>query len=452
MKIEKIRNHKRIIVGGLITLGVITTLILTTSKAKYKNIQTMDLVNGTINYKPYDFKVMAMYKNDGSGDVEISEMPSSGYIINESKSYCTLDNTNKDTNATLKTIDGNHVIENLSKNDKCYLYFDKSTNLIATIKEGAKEEKTEFTGVATEADTGVYTAPDDYGTSYYFRGIEDKLNNWVEFAGFYWRIIRINGNGTIRMIYTGEASGAVSSNNKLGTTTQINNNAYQYNSSDYDNTFVGYMNNNERTTSYNKAHLNLYDSNAKKQVDSWYKTNIVDKGYGDKVDINTGFCNDRVIDNGTHNYTGDGYGTQTTSYAPLGRLYQNNNFRAVQTPTFHCSYIGRDFFTINNANIGNKKLTYPVGLITIDEAIFAGMFNGREVSSYYLETGQRFWTMSPHMGASDTCTVYIIGSNGQFGTWNGISKTYAGLRPVKNLKADTQFSGSGSESDPYKVI
>jgi len=116
MKLEKIKNHKKIVIGGLITLGFITTLILTTSKAKYKNVQTLDLVNGTINYKPYDFKVMAMYKNDGSGDVEINEMPSSGYIINESKSYCyTTDSNNHDSNAKLYTnSNGEHIFKNLA--------------------------------------------------------------------------------------------------------------------------------------------------------------------------------------------------------------------------------------------------------------------------------------------------------------------------------------------------
>ena len=221
-------------------VGVLITLLLITSSAKYKNIQSINLASGTINYKPYDFKIISMYKNDGSGDVEINKMPSTGYIINESKSYCTLNGTNKDTSAVLKTIDNHHVIENLSKNEKCYLYFDRGVNTsIGNIKH--RGEKITFTGIATSSDTGIYSAPDDYGTSYYFRGVEGNLNNWVRFGGFYWRIIRINGNGTVRMIYSGVANGNPSSTNKTGTTTQINGTNYVYNQTSNDNTYIGYM-------------------------------------------------------------------------------------------------------------------------------------------------------------------------------------------------------------------
>jgi hypothetical protein len=57
-----------------------------------------------------------------------------------------------------------------------------------------------FANVAT-TDEGMYAAPDDYGTSYYFRGAVS--NNWVKFAGIYWRIVRINGNNTVKLVYSG---------------------------------------------------------------------------------------------------------------------------------------------------------------------------------------------------------------------------------------------------------
>ncbi len=265
MKLEKIGNYKKIIIGGLIVVGVIAALILTTSKAKYKNIETMDLVNGTINYKPYDFKVIAMYKNDGDGDVEIDKMPLSGYAINESKSYCyTTNNDEHSTGIKLFTNDlGQHIIEGLNKNDKCYLYFYKEneSKIIDKIKGQSKGIKTSFSDIAKINDTGIYEAPDEFGKSYYFRGLEENLNNWVKFAGFYWRIIRINGNGTVRMIYQGEANGAVSSSNKTGTTTQIG--KTYYNSERSSNRFVGYMYGSSQDT-YNNTHSNDIDSNIKK--------------------------------------------------------------------------------------------------------------------------------------------------------------------------------------------
>ena len=353
-------------------VGVLITLLLITSSAKYKNIQSINLASGTINYKPYDFKIISMYKNDGSGDVEINKMPSTGYIINESKSYCTLNGTNKDTSAVLKTIDNHHVIENLSKNEKCYLYFDRGVNTsIGNIKH--RGEKITFTGIATSSDTGIYSAPDDYGTSYYFRGLEGSLNNWVNFAGFYWRILRINGNDTIRMIYQGVANGNPSSANKTGTTTQIGVTTYAYNGTENDNTYIGYMNNGSSTTSYSGAHQNITNSNAKATIDAWYKINIVDKGYGKYVDINTGFCNDRELSSGTFGYTGAGYGTQQTAYTSAGRLYNGSSgWKTTQTPTLQCTNKNRDLFTVSNSDVGNKKLVYPVGMITSDEVVFAG--------------------------------------------------------------------------------
>ncbi len=83
------------------------------------------------------------------------------------------------------------------------------------------------------SEVGLYAVEDDYGTSYIYRG--DVLNNNVYFAGFYWKIIRMNGDGSIRMIYSGTTPDAI------GSATSINNTTYQYNSHYPDPTYVGYM-------------------------------------------------------------------------------------------------------------------------------------------------------------------------------------------------------------------
>ena len=83
------------------------------------------------------------------------------------------------------------------------------------------------------SEQGLYAAPDDYGTSYIYRG--DVENNNVYFGGFYWKIIRMNGDGSIRMIYSGTTPDAT------GNATSINNRTYQYNTTYPDPTYVGYM-------------------------------------------------------------------------------------------------------------------------------------------------------------------------------------------------------------------
>ena len=83
------------------------------------------------------------------------------------------------------------------------------------------------------SEQGLYAVPDDYGTSYIYRG--DVENNNVYFGGFYWKIIRMNGDGSIRLIYNGTTPDATGNN------TSINNTTYQYNNKYYDPTYVGYM-------------------------------------------------------------------------------------------------------------------------------------------------------------------------------------------------------------------
>ena len=196
------------------------------------------------------------------------------------------------------------------------------------------------------------------------------------------------------MIYQGEANGAVSSSNKTGTATQIGTTAY--NSTSNDNTYVGYMNNGGSTNSYATAHQNLIDSTVKSAIDSWYKTNIIDKGHSDYVDTNTGFCNDREVSSGTMGYTGAGYETQQTAYSSWGRLSGTNAWKPIQTPSLQCANKERDLFTVSSASLGNKKLMYPVGIITSDETVFAGDIGGTNNNTYYLYTKQNYWTMSPH--------------------------------------------------------
>ena len=113
---------KKIIIVIIVIIGI--TLILKPSLAKYELVKSIKIAEGTINYKVPDFKIMAMYKNDGNSYKEIETMPTSGYAINTEKSYCTLDNINKIYNKMYTDEDGNHVIANLSKSSKCYLYFD----------------------------------------------------------------------------------------------------------------------------------------------------------------------------------------------------------------------------------------------------------------------------------------------------------------------------------------
>ena len=154
------------------------------------------------------------------------------------------------------TISAKYIDHIPSDYEKCVSkYGEGSVNcqIIAQVDKTGKcpvveEDGTVVVSSAESTDGYVCSAPDDYGTSYYFRG--NVENNWVKFANSYWRIIRINGDNTIRMIYAGDASVIDALENKE----EVLKNGYNDSSTDYtqigtsafnssyaDNTFVGYM-------------------------------------------------------------------------------------------------------------------------------------------------------------------------------------------------------------------
>ena len=284
------------------------------------------------------------------------------------------------------------------------------------------------------SDKGLYEGTDDYGTTYYYRG--KVSNNNVYFAGFYWQIVRINGDGSIRLIYNG------SEKNATGVNRSINNRAYQFNNSYNDPAYVGYMYGDPDATTFAEVHANTNDSTIKSVVDGWYKTNIADKGYIAYVSNAVGFCGDRTI------YSG-GNGIQTnkdTYFGAYGRFSKN----AAQ---FTCPEPYRDLYTVSDSNIGNKALTYSVGLITYDEMVFAGMTNKESNKLSWIYSEQYTWTMSPSYFSATRSTAYEWGedSSGLLIHWWGVRGSLD-TRPVINLKADVKISGGiGTVNEPFII-
>jgi len=447
MKIEKLRkSHKKeIMIGGLIGVGILSVLIFATTKAKYRTAESINIAKGTINYKPYDFKIMTMYEQENNGNYkEVNTMPTSGYIINESKSYCTLDNVNKDTNAILKTINGEHVIKNLTKSDKCYLYFDKIkvTNISELIASKTIAVRENFRTLTANTTGTMYASYDNDGITYYYAGAVD--DNWVKFANLYWRIVRINGDGTIRLIYNGAEPVQTGETTQIGTS--------KFNETNVDNAYVGYMYGTPESDTYEATHTNTNSSTIKTMVDNWYKTNIVDKGFSSKIDTNAGFCGDRTPSSSQS--TSDGKGgtsTITTYYGGYVRFFTGESWNMNPIPTFKCKN-SNDLYTISGASKGNKSLTYPVGLISADEVGYAGATGMVDNSNYYLYTNEGYWTMSPvWFNGGNYAHMFFVPSEGCLGNF-WLSFSGIGIRPVINLKADTTFSsGDGTSSNPYVV-
>ena len=275
-----------------------------------------------------------------------------------------------------------------------------------------------------KSDKGLYAAPDDYGTSYYYRGSVN--NNYVSFAGYSWRIIRINGDGSIRLIFNKNPEGNLS----IGTSS--------YNSQENKPLYVGYMYGNPEGTTLEETNKNLNDSTIKLFIDKWYLENL--NNYSDYI-ADSGFCNDRNI------YEGDGLSSSI-------KTRYNGDIRYTQTitPTFSCQNY-TDFFTVSNKK-GNQNLSYPIGMITIDEIMYAGSKHNTINRLYYLYNGQAYWTMTPMAFSSIYNSIFphTMSPEGIARGYATGSTTSINVRPVINLKADVEITGGiGTQNEPFVV-
>ena len=324
---------------------------------------------------------------------------------------------------------------------------------------GGKDSITElpdsaFESVTTASDKGMYKKVDDLGTSYYYRGAVN--NNWVKFGkegdkDIYWRIIRINGDGSIRMIYSGTTDpkneSSVTGSNGVymtGTGTQINATTYQFNGSYTKAEYVGYMYTN------GEQHGNSISSPIKTTLENWYAgTTLKDNDLiADQI-----FCNDRSASTSDVAYSSTNYTTLTSwnstrtqyYYGTRGRLYKS------KSPILTCP-TESDKFTSKKSSIGNKALEYPVGLITADEVAMAGGVYDSDNRSYYLYTNQNYWLGSPYSFYSSRSLAYefLVYFSGSLGD-SLVDSTAFGARPVVSLSSDAKLLGSGTYDDVYIV-
>ncbi len=368
-------------------------------------------------------------------------------------------------------------------------------------------------------------------TTYYFRGAVD--NNYVKLGELYFRIVRINEDGSVRLIYQGtnptlgSVNAVINSSNAIynewmgdaafvgymmGPPTTFVKFSTIYNSTAYDShptsstikvsktytfdeatgmytltdlvdgsytsqyagyytcmnntrlnstsgqttcqqmlqiqltgtsgsnyTFTGgYIYSSYFSTSYAEAVGNTISSQGKTAIDDWYKSNLLKYA---SLMADAGFCNDRTLS------SGKGYGHEATVYAAYNRL---SNAK----PQFTCANSSRDLFTTSSSTKGNKALTYPVGMITADEVMYAGGIWGAANSTYYLNINNIFATMTPNSSfqVATYPNAYMVGvsNNGYIG--QSTVQGSGGLRPVINLKSTTKITGGiGTASDPYVI-
>ena len=363
-----------------------------------------------------------------------------GYVVE--KVVC-----DNDASASWNNDDWGILVTNLTKRTKCNVYFHKdylapiiaqldTTGKCPTINSDGSVNVTEV-----EATDGyLCSAKDAYGTSYYYRG--NVTNNYVKFADKYWRIVRINGDGTVRVIYDGtsaHANGDSSEDRQIGTSA--------FNSSYNDNAHVGYMYGATGASMYAAAHANTNDSTIKTYIDNWYKTNILETANEHYLADNV-FCNDRSISTyTTSSNTKLGYGTTSTYYRWACGPWEGTNCGNMKM-MLTCPQ-QNDAFTVSDTSNGNGALTYPVGLLSTDEVVLAGGWTASN-SGYYLYSGQVWWASTPGSFFDSNARVRFVNSDGNASFGFYVKDSY-GVRPVFNLKAEVLAEGSGIASDPYRL-
>ena len=246
------------------------------------------------------------------------------------------------------------------------------------------------------------------GTSYYYTG---KPNNWIQFARFYWRVIRINGDGSIRMIYQGTSANETGEGTQIGTST--------FNSSNNNKTYVGLV--------YDGTNQHGYGTNSTimNTLNNWYNGNLA--SYEEQyIDTGIGFCSDRNMASGYNFNSSD-----IRYYAAYDRI----NVGA----SLQCN--SEDLLSKDNGKMPNS-----IGLLTSDEYVLAG--NGNS----YLDVGIDYWTMSPYYFENyGVAFVFVVYSGGGLIDYWGVDGIW-GVRPVINLRSDIPITGSGTTSDPFRLV
>ena len=311
----------------------------------------------------------------------------------------------------------------------------------------------EITSNKNTTEALLASTEDDYGTSYYFRGA--VKNNYVEFANKCWRIVRVGGDGSVKLILhndnrTGAANPCASANNSTSAAfARYTGTTYKsaFNENYDDNAYVGFKYGTVGASDYASAHANTNKSTILTNLETWYNNNL--KTYADAI-ADTVWCNDKTSVTDTsynpyrgylvNNVNGYGYAKNVTYYGATQRLVSTSKSAGGTGPSLKC-----------NGEL--SKITSKIGLITADELALAGYaYNIGNTTTYLQEnaTDIWWWSLSPGIFNGSRAVVWsVISSSGYIDSYN-VDYTY-GVRPSISLKSTTNATGNGTSDSPYII-
>lgn len=265
--------------------------------------------------------------------------------------------------------------------------------LLKHVSEIEAKATPDFNALATGED-GLYLLNENNNKTYYYRG--SASNNYVYFANQLWRIVSVNNNNQVKLISEKSVS--------------FTNYSSYANAIDY--TGLKYIYNNQTINNDINNHLVV-----------WYQNNIINTGLDQYTEEMT-LCNDTY-------HTVSGYHTYFNAY---------NRLVLQKTPTLTCA--------ATNADFGGSYIQ-KVGLITADEVVLAGgMFNA-DNTTYYLNNGETYFTMTPLEYFNYSSYVAAVTTTGSLA--GAFPNTQFGIRPVILLNSSLTVSGEGTISNPYTI-
>ena len=379
-------------------------------------------------------------------DVTFTITPNDGYTLEDASISC--------SNGTLSN--NLLTISNVQSDITCTITLDEDgiTLVQAMLRDNPTiSERTSFssTNVANTTGTIYKTNKTEDGSEvYYYSG--NTTNNWVYFGGFYWRIIRTNEDGSVRMLYSGTSHDTTEG--YIGTSA--------YNNSYKNPMYAGYMYGTGDSLENNRTNIN--DSTIKTYIDNWYEKNLL-TNYDKYISKTAIYCNDRSIGSGRYN-TSSKVGNKFY-FASYTRLKTN------KAPSYKCganisngliesNQATEDKFSANTTGGGNGQLKYPVALMTADEVSFAGGVYDIELSvpySYYSLnsngssiTELNWWLLSSSDRTSSGSSVFYVQDSNYLGCLFSrfVSQAFA-VRPAISLSSCVKVTGDGIPTDPYIV-
>ena len=399
----------------------------------------------------------------GTGGYTVTAVPSiAGSLDSTSKTTTENGTVTFYTNLAIDSVsgctneisDGKVIVKNVTSNTTCNInvsYMKLYDRLLAdnptrstrsNDNNGTNDFEKQFANIttgtlftSTESIAGITDSPKKV---YYYAG--NTANNWVKFGGYYWRIIRTNHDGSIRLLYVGTSHDTT--NGKIGTS--------KFNTNSDSPKYVGYKYG--ENTSLDTIRDNTTNSTIKTTIDNWYSTNMT--SYTKYLSTSAVYCNDRSLG------TGQTYSASSQfNFASMNRIVYNRT--AGFNPSYNCSDI-RDAFSVDNTS---AKLDYPIALMTADEISYAGgmvsdpvnsdpyacfWFNNNSIGD---KVSTSWWLLSPLEFNFGINYSFVISWNHYYINNSDNVGASLDVRPVVSLKADVLHkSGDGSAESPYEIV